>query len=153
MFFANYLKTTENQSIIRIVTKKAGDNTMQNRTWKRSDGETISDTGANTVPNRFDGAEKARNHYIRHGNDYPGLTQAQYVDKAADLATQAAGGDIIGFSTDDGCVVRYDRSTKDFVKAYPGSNGYVKTFYKPKGGDAYFHDEKKNTWKYRKGKR
>lgn len=119
--------------------------------WKRSDNVTISDEGSNTVPNRFDGEYRAVEHYKRHRDDYPELTQAQYVQRAANLASSEVKGAIIGFSSDDGCVIRYDKQANDFAKAYPGTDGYVRTLYKPSRGIEYYHDEKKRSWKFRKG--
>lgn len=122
------------------------------RQWKRSDGVVISDEGKNDVPCCFSSTGEADDHFCDHSVDYPGLTQEQYTKKAADLASSEADGNIIGFSTDDGCIVRYDKQNNDYVKAYPGKEGCVITLFKPDSRAVYYHNDKKETWKYRKVK-
>jgi hypothetical protein len=89
------------------------------------------------------GFAKKRNlnkHYADHGKQYPGLTKQQYQQKALDLVRSPVGGDVIGYKSRDGAIVRYNTATNDFVKAY--STG-IATMYKPDDGLAYYERDKK----------
>ena len=122
------------------------------RMWKRSDGVDIYDEGANHVPARFENNKEVQHHYNKHKHHYPGWTVDQYIAEAGRLASLPVDKNILGFSTNDGCIVRYVIDTNDFVKAYPGNNGCIITLFKPTLKYAYYNNEKKDTWKYRKGK-
>ena len=76
-----------------------------------------------------------------HSAQYPGMTREQYAQAALSLVQSPADGkSILGYSTASGAVVRYDVTTNDFVKGYPG-NG-IATMYKPTKGVKYFNAQK-----------
>ena len=119
--------------------------------WKAPDGTIVSDTGSNEVNNKFDTDSKAVNHANKHiSRHYPSLSMADYTEKAARLASSPVGGDIRGFSRDNGDIVRYNRRTGDFAIAVPGKDGFVRTLYKVTL--KYFNNEKADTWKFRRRK-
>jgi len=59
------------------------------------------------------------------------MTPKEYNDYALDLIQQAVSDGIYGYKTSDGAVVRYRKSTNDFVKCYPDTG--IATMFKPKG--------------------
>ena len=121
--------------------------------WKRQDGFVISDEGVNYVPARFYNKELEDEHFEAHFESYPSLTQQQYVTEAALLVSSDVGGDIIGYSTDKGHIVRYNRRNNDFAKVKPGESGYLLTMFKPTSALHYYYDQKKKDWYFRKGKK
>ena len=132
----------------------------EKRDWKAPDGTIVSDIGSNEVQNRFYSKKELDEHFHGvfgengnklkdgHKENYPGLSENEYTEKAAKLASSQVGGNIRGFSRDNGDVVRYDRQTGDFVIAVPGKNGFVRTLYKV--SLVYFDTQKANTWKFRR---
>ena len=62
-----------------------------------------------------------------------------YQQKALELAQSAVGGDILGYKAKDGAIVRYNKATNDFAKAY--STG-IATYYKPSDGMKYYQRDK-----------
>ena len=96
----------------------------------------LSATGANpTIPDMMPTARQRHKKHLRKGKSYSGMSMTEYVKKASELARSPIGGDIDGYKATDGAVVRYNKSTNDFVKGY--STG-VATMFKPSSGEDYF---------------
>ena len=80
-----------------------------------------------------------------HSAQYPGMTKAQYADRAASLARSPVGGDIDGYVATRGkfvgTVVRYDKNENDWVRAYAATG--PATMFKPTVSAAYFEHIKK----------
>lgn len=93
-------------------------------------GKSISATGANKFDKGFTEANLMR-HFMKHGSEYPKMTDAEYNEYALKLIQQPVTDDILGYKTSGGAVVRYKVSTNDFVKGYP--EGGIASMYKPKG--------------------
>jgi hypothetical protein len=70
-----------------------------------------------------------------HSKQYPGLDKDGYAKRALELAKMPIGGDIDGYKTPDGSIVRYDKVNNDFVKAYPKG---ISSMYKPDDKEKYF---------------
>lgn len=68
------------------------------------------------------------------------MNKQQYQSRALELAQMPVGGDIDGYMTEEGQIVRYDRKTNDFVKGHPGVG--IATMFKPKDKEKYFEDHK-----------
>ena len=98
----------------------------------------ISATGENRFSKGF--TKKALNKHFgpngKHIEQYPGWTQEKYNQEALKLVQSATSDDIIGYKTRNLSVVRYRRSTNDFVKGYPESG--IATMFKPDDGEEYF---------------
>jgi hypothetical protein len=60
-----------------------------------------------------------------------------YVRKGVALARKAVGGDIEGYRGEDGCIVRFNKRTGEWVKAY--KHGVV-SYMKPDRGRGYYMD-------------
>jgi len=62
-----------------------------------------------------------------HSVEYTRMSKAQYAQRAHDL--------VLGYKAADGSIVRYDKTTEDFVKGY---NTGIATMFKLKGGEERF---------------
>lgn len=76
-----------------------------------------------------------------HSDEYPELSKGLYAELAHDLVCAATSETVLGYRAADGSIVRYNKSTNDFVKS--GSKG-IRTMFKPKRGIAYFNDKMKS---------
>ena len=72
-----------------------------------------------------------------HSDEYKNWTKEQYFERATKLSRSAVEENILGYKSEDGAIVRYDRLSNDFVKS--GNSG-IRTMFKPKRGEAYFYD-------------
>ena len=105
-------------------------------------GKNISASGANPDLPGF--SEKSLDRHwggVRdHSDQYEGLTKEQYAERAVELARSAVGGDIDGYKSTQGkfkgSIVRYNRSTNDWVRVYPTSG--IATMFKPEDNADYF---------------
>ncbi|MCI1959691.1 MAG: minor capsid protein [Clostridia bacterium] len=96
------------------------------------DSDKIKATGENIFKNGF--TEKAlKRHIEKHLNEYDKMTPKEYNDYALNLIQQAVSDDIYGYKTSEGTIVRYRKSTNDFVKGYPDTG--IATMFKPKGNN------------------
>lgn len=89
-----------------------------------------SATGANKPPKGFANEQKAKSHFESHvvkdnANLYKGMTQEQYIEHARTLLSKPCGGDIDGYKTKDGKVVRFNRATGEYAAGFP--DGHLKT--------------------------
>lgn len=69
-------------------------------------------------------------HFKQHKDDTGFQTKEEYEKEAIKLITSPTGGDIQGFKTKSGFIVRYDRKRKLFVKGN-FLEGRISTFFKP----------------------
>jgi hypothetical protein len=96
----------------------------------------LSSTGENPdIPDMNDAAQKNHAKHLRPGKSYPHMPMIDYVKKASRLARSAVGGDIQGYGGADNCIVRYNKTTNDWVKAYATG---VASMFKPKRGADYY---------------
>lgn len=99
----------------------------------------ISATGANRFEKGFSEKNLAR-HWkggsSDHSGQYPGFTKEQYAQRALELVQQPVGGNIHGYKTAKGQVVRYDSVTNDYVVGIPKKG--IGTMFKPSSGKRYF---------------
>ena len=106
------------------------------------DKQPLSATGANPSLPTFT-PENLDRHWggdRDHSSEYPGLTKAQYEERALELLRSATNEDVSGYKAADGAVVRYDKANNDFVKGYDTG---VATMFKPDDGEAYYQRDKK----------
>ena len=69
--------------------------------------------------------EKA--HTVKHGREYPDLTDEEYIEHAKEFIAQSCSGTVEGYATEKGEVVRFDTTTGEFGKGVPG--GRIITCY------------------------
>lgn len=65
------------------------------------------------------------------------LTKEGYLNKAKNLLNSNVGGDILGFTSQNGYVFRYNSKTNEFATAKP--DGTIETLFRP--------DDRMNYWK------
>lgn len=104
-------------------------------------GSGLSPTGANpSIPGMS--PKNLSKHWggeSDHSKDYPGLSESGYAKRAKDLSQMQVGEKIVGYQATrgpfKGSIVRYDRESKDWVRAYHTGPA---TLFKPKDKDGYF---------------
>jgi len=96
----------------------------------------LSATGANSfIPEMTAKAQKNHEHHIEAGRDFPDMTMEEYVKAGAEFARMPVGGDIEGYLGKDGCIVRFNELTGEWVKAYTTG---VASYMIPKAGRRYY---------------
>jgi 8-oxo-dGTP pyrophosphatase MutT (NUDIX family) len=107
--------------------------------YPKGSGDMYSATGANpNIPEMSALAQQRHKKHLANGKSYSGMSMKEYVEKSAELAHSPVGGDIVGYKGSDGCIVRYNRATNDWVKAYETG---VATMFKPARGEAYYNEK------------
>ena len=100
----------------------------------------VSATGSNSFKKGFSSKNLDR-HWeggiSDHSGQYKGMTKQEYAKKALDLVQKPVGGNVKGYKTPQGEVVRYDTKSNDFVKGNPTTG--IKTMFKPKDGIEYYN--------------
>lgn len=81
-------------------------------------GSGVSARGSNKFKSGFSD-ENLNIHWGKHKGEYPGMAKAQYAKRALDLVQKPCGGNILGYLSKKGRVVRYDKATGDFVSGHP----------------------------------
>jgi len=96
----------------------------------------LSATGCNlTIPEMTLKAQKRHGKHLRPGKSFAGMSMSEYAKRGKKFAGKPVGGSILGYRGEDGCIVRFDLSTGEWVKAY--STG-VASYMKPIAGKAYY---------------
>ena len=75
-------------------------------------------------------------HFQKHGADFAGVTEAEYVRLAQALRDAPLGGEVEELRRPDGTISRYDRAHGSFVAF--DADGTIRTFFKPNTGESYF---------------
>jgi hypothetical protein len=96
----------------------------------------LSALGANpNVPGMSENTQDNHSHHLLSGGCFSGLPMKAYVNRGMKLARMPVGGDIEGYRGANGCIVRYNKKTGEWVKAY--SSG-VASYMKPDAGKRYY---------------
>jgi len=92
-------------------------------------------TGKNTFGTGFED-ESLRQHHEKRQREghYTNLTEEQYEERALSLLQQEVGGDIDGYETNDGKVVKWNKKNQDYATGTSGKN--IKTLMPLRGGQA-----------------
>lgn len=90
----------------------------------------VSAKGENTPCTGFASAVKLKDHTERHGPEFGISSEGEYQQRGIDFLKQACGGDIVGYATSDGKVVRFNKKTTEYASGIPG--GALKTYMKAK---------------------
>ena len=81
--------------------------------------EELSATGANPmIPPMSEKAQENHDHHIEPDGCFPGMSMAEYVRRGVSLARKPVDDDILGYRGEDGCIVRFNKKTEEWVKAY-----------------------------------
>jgi SPP1 gp7 family putative phage head morphogenesis protein len=92
---------------------------------------------------KFPSEKSFNGHFKSHGDDFPGISQAEYLKLAQDLLAQPISDTIAGYETEKGRRVRYDIEKNIFTTA---SDNKIRTLFKPKEGKGYFYDDYKKEY-------
>jgi pyocin large subunit-like protein len=88
----------------------------------------------------FANPQKLTNHFLKHSAEWEGkLTELDYLNKARSLLTSKVGGNILGFTSKEGTIFRYNKVLNEF--ATMKSNGVIETLLKPERGLKYYLDQ------------
>lgn len=92
----------------------------------------VSPEGENASCKGFADPEKKTVHFTKHGAEFGFSTEDEYEAAADKFLQQPCGGDVIGYSTPKGKIVRFNVKTTEYASGFPGQN--ICTYMKPKCG-------------------
>lgn len=95
-------------------------------------GPAVSPEGENASCKGFADPEKKTVHFTKHGAEFGFSTEDEYEAAADKFLQQPCGGDVIGYSTPKGKIVRFNVKTTEYASGFPGQN--ICTYMKPKCG-------------------
>lgn len=95
-------------------------------------GPAVSPEGENASCKGFADPEKKTVHFTKHGAEFGFSTEDEYEAAADKFLQQPCGGDVIGYSTPKGKIVRFNIKTTEYASGFPGQN--ICTYMKPKCG-------------------
>ena len=102
------------------------------------------DRGASSTPiaadeqdYQFASQEKFDQHYQKHGREFGGISQNEYLQKANDLIVSAAATVKTKEEKTDGDTCYYDTATNEFLVLT--KKGVIRTFFHPDDGIDYFN--------------
>ncbi|MGH9420029.1 MAG: hypothetical protein ACRD3J_08655 [Thermoanaerobaculia bacterium] len=75
-------------------------------------------------------------HFAKHGAEFGGVSQQEYLLEAQQLRDAPVGGDVEEIVRDDGTSSRFDRKSGAFLAF--NRDGTIRTFFKPNNGESYF---------------
>lgn len=97
-------------------------------------GPAVSPEGENASCKGFADPEKKTVHFTKHGAEFGFSTEDEYEAAADKFLQQPCGGDVIGYSTPKGKIVRFNVKTTEYASGFPGQN--ICTYMKPKCGSS-----------------
>ena len=92
----------------------------------------VSPEGENASCKGFADPEKKTVHFTKHGAEFGFSAEDEYEAAADKFLQQPCGGDVIGYSTPKGKIVRFNVKTTEYASGFPGQN--ICTYMKPKCG-------------------
>ena len=76
-------------------------------------------------------------HFAKHGGEFGGISESEYLRMAQSLRDAPVGGDVLEIvRPDDGVVSRFDKRSGAFLAF--DRDGTIRTFFKPNDGERYF---------------
>jgi pyocin large subunit-like protein len=75
-------------------------------------------------------------HYQKHGAEFGGISESEYLVRAQTLRDRPTGGTIREAVRRDGVITRFDRGSGEFLAFDPDLT--IRTFFRPNDGEAYF---------------
>ena len=88
---------------------------------------------------RFETPEKMQKHYDKHIDKYGNISISEYITLANELVNAKDTDDIERIVRSDESTAIYRFSTNDFLVIT--KDGYIRTFFKPDDGEAYWREE------------
>jgi hypothetical protein len=96
-----------------------------------------ADSGTTDYSVGFASKSKFDQHFVKHGAEFPGLSQSEYLRTAQEMRDAPLSGSLIEARQARGNISRFDRTSGAFL-AY-GDNKTIFTFFRPNDGEAYFN--------------
>jgi hypothetical protein len=85
----------------------------------------------------FRDGDHLRDHFGKHGAEFGGISEAEYLHLALTLRDRAPDGTVVLQSVrPDGVITRFDRSTGAFLAYDPDLT--LRTFFRPNDGERYY---------------
>ncbi len=81
----------------------------------------VSARGENIECTGFANKKLLEAHVKRHGKEFPGMNEVQYVEHAKNFLKQKCSDTIDGYKTKDGEICRFDKTTGEYAKGIPGN--------------------------------
>lgn len=106
----------------------------------------VSPEGENVPCTGFASSSKLRIHAAKHGPEFGITSKKEYQQRGIDFLKQPCGGDVLGYSTSDGMVVRFNRVTTEYATGFPGSR--LCTYMKAKCHKKTFEERPENAMQY-----
>lgn len=97
---------------------------------------------ARWIKAKFPSEKSFNGHFEKHGHEFPSLTKEEYRKLASDLIASPTDENILGYETEGGRRVRYDKANNIIVIGQKNKNNQVRlnTMLKPDDGEEYYHD-------------
>ena len=112
------------------------------RTDRSTSPRTVPTPSAANSPG-FASRERLREHYEKHGEEFPGLSIEAYLLAAQTLRDAPSGDGVLELRRRDGVVTRFDRVSGAFLAV--NRDGTIRTFFRPNDGEAYFRRQASRT--------
>jgi pyocin large subunit-like protein len=93
------------------------------------------------TPVGFSSPERLAEHYRKHGGEFGGISEAEYLQRAQALRDRPVGAQLLELVRADGVITRFDRETGDFLAFDPDRT--IRTFFRPNDGERYFQRQAK----------
>jgi len=89
----------------------------------------------------FRSPERLREHFEKHGAEFRGADEGEYLALAQALRDASVGNNVLESIRSDGVVSRFDRASGTFVAF--DADGVLRTCFKPNDGERYFERQAK----------
>lgn len=84
----------------------------------------------------FANRQKFLDHFAKHGNEFGGISAAEYLRQAQTLRDRPAGKEILEVVRADGVITRFDKAGGAFLAF--NADLTIRTYFKPNDGVNYF---------------
>jgi len=119
------LRRAFNREDNKVIVEKVNSNDIiSNKKWLKA---------------KFPTEKKFNTHVEKHSKEYGDITPEEYLDAARNLLSEQLSDDIEGFTSKDGFVFKYKKSTNDF--ALGRADGKISTLFKPTDKYDYWLDQ------------
>jgi len=94
----------------------------------------------NMLSKNFASPAQLSKHFLKHAAEWGGkMTELNYLNKARSLLASKVGGNILGFTSKEGTIFRYNKVSNEFATMKP--NGVIETLFRPKEGMKYYLEQ------------
>ncbi len=100
---------------------------------------------ARWIKAKFPSEKSFNGHFEKHGHEFPSLTKEEYRKLASELIASPTDENILGYETEGGRRVRYDKAENIIVIGRRNKNNQARlnTMLKPDEGEKYYYENYK----------